>query len=451
VNRRRLSRGPFRGLFAVVVALSPVVTGCGDKTTGSDPVVVGGEKIPATHGSLGAAAGEVGGDGDASGSGVDPKNGMGPHGNHGTQSKSVIGTLAKDAVVLKVDDVAFTRADVDRTLYQAAALAGVPPEMVDAQMRDAFEQPAYEKLVERTLLVKEAKRRNLWPSDDDAKKSTDELLKTLPPGKTLADMLSQLGIDEATFREDVRRDVAIGNLLKALQAEMPPPPDDVVNKIYADNKAVFTIPDAASASHILVKVDRAAGKDIVAAKKKEADAILAVVKGKDAATFARIAAEKSEDTSGKARGGDLGAFKRGDLLPEFENVAFQLKDGEVGGPVRTDRGWHVIRGGGVTKGRVVPFDEAKAVIVEREKTKAFMAKVDDTVGQLRAGAKIERVIAPVASPLVDDNDPGSKVPAWRASAMNALKGMKNPHGNGGDVPLPSAPPSTSPSTPPSTP
>jgi parvulin-like peptidyl-prolyl isomerase len=441
MNRRRPSLGHLFVVLALVGAgvLVGVLVGCDDKTTGSDPVVVGGEKIPAKHDALGGANGNTGdGDGDAQGS-VDPKNGMGPHGNHGTQGKSVIGTLAKDAVVLKVDDVAFTRADVDRTLYQAAALAGVPPDMVDAQMRDAFEQPAYEKLVERTLLVKEAKRRNLWPTDDDAKKATDEMLKTLPPGKTLADMLAQLGVDEASFREDVRRDLAIGNLLKALQAEMRPPSDDAVNKIYADNKSVFTIPDAASAAHILVKVDRAAGKDVVAAKKKEADAIFALVKGKDAATFARVAAEKSEDPSGKARGGDLGAFKRGDLLPEFEALAFKLKDGEVGGPVRTDRGWHVIRGGGATQGRVVPFDEAKKVIVEREKTKAFMAKVDDTVGQLRKAAKIERVVAPVASPLVDDNDPGSKVPAWRASAMNALKGMKNPHGEGGDVQLPQAP------------
>jgi len=437
MNRRRRLSAP--ALALAVVALGSSLAGCGDKAASTnDPVLVGGDKIPAKHDALGGAGG-----GDADGdavANVDPKKGMGPHGDHGTQGKSVIATLPKDAVVVKVDDVAFTRADVDRTLYQAAALAGVPPDMVDAQMRDAFEQPAYEKLVERTLLVKEAKRRNLWPSDDDAQKATDEMLKTLPPGKTLNDMLAQLGVDEASFREDVRRDLAIGNLLKALQAEMPPPSDDAINKIYADNKAVFTIPDTASAAHILVKVDRAAGADVVAAKKKEAEAILALVKGKDATTFARVAADKSEDPSGKARGGDLGAFKRGDLMPAFEELAFKLKDGEVGGPVRTDRGWHVVRGEGVTKGRVVPIDEAKKVITEREKTKAFMAKVDDIVGQLRAAAKIERVVAPVGSPLVDDNDPGSKVPAWRASAMNALKGMKNPHGAGGDVPLPSPQP-----------
>jgi parvulin-like peptidyl-prolyl isomerase len=347
--------------------------------------------------------------------------------------------VAKDAVVLKVDELTFTRDDFDHALYQAAALSGVMPEMLDNQMRNAFEQPAYEKLVERTLLVKEAKRRNLWPSDDEAKKQTDEMLKTLPPGKTLADMLVQLGIDEASFRLDVQRDVAIGKLLKALQEEMPPPADDVVTKIYEANKATFAIPDVASASHILVRVDRAAGKDLLAAKKKEAMAVLALVTGKDAVTFAKVAAEKSEDPTGKSRGGDVGAFKRGDLPAEFEALAFSLKDGEVGGPIQTDRGWHVLRGGGVTKGRVVPVDEAKKIIVEREKVKGFMAKIDDTVAALRTAAKIERVVEPLPSPLIDPNEPGSKVPSWRANANNALRGMRNPHGGGGDVPLPAAP------------
>jgi parvulin-like peptidyl-prolyl isomerase len=421
--------------------------GCGEDARPAvvDPVVVGGEKIPSKHGSLGA----VGGDGTTGAPGtpppgVDPKDGIGPHGGHASQGRSAIAGLPKDAVVLKVDDVAFTRADLERTLYQAAALAGVKPEQVDVQMRDAFEAPAYEKLIERTLLVKEAKRRKLWPSDDEARRSTDEMLKTLPPGRTLQDVLQQLGIDEPTFREDVRRDAALAKLLKALQEEMPPPSDDAVRKIYDDNKAVFTIPDTASASHILVKVDRAAGKELVAQKKKEAEAILASVKGKDAATFARVAAEKSEDASGKARGGDLGAFRRGDLLPEFEELAFRLADGEVGGPVRTDRGWHVVRGAGTTKGRVVPLDEAKKVIAEREGVKAFMAKVDEMVASLRAAAKIERVVAPVASPLVDDKDPGSRVPSWRANAGNALRGMRNPHGAGGDVPLPASPSSSAP-------
>jgi parvulin-like peptidyl-prolyl isomerase len=360
---------------------------------------------------------------------------QGPAG-HGVPVASALSRVAPDAVVLRVDETTFTRADVERTLLQAAALAGVPPEMVDASMRQAFEQPAYEKLIERTLLVQEAKRRGLWPAADEVQRAAEEMKKTLPEGKTLDDVLHAIGVDEPAFLDDVRCDVALGKLLSALQAEVPAPSDAIVDKLYADNQSRFTIPDVAEAAHILVKVDQASDAATVAAKRDQALSILGQVKNQDAATFARVAAEKSDDPSGPARGGDLGAFQKDDLPAALAALAFSLGDGEVGGPVRTEQGFHVVRGGGITRGRVVPAPEAKKLLAERHKTRAFMEKVDDTVDSLRAAARIERVVEPAASPLVDENNPGSRVPSWRASALNALGGVKNPHGRQGEMPLP---------------
>jgi peptidyl-prolyl cis-trans isomerase D len=312
-------------------------------------------------------------------------------------------------------------------MSQAAALAGIPPDMLDVQMKEAFEQPAYEKLIERTLLVKEAKRRNLWPDDKEAAEKRKEILKTLPEGKTLKDILDKMGASEASFDEDLRVDVAIAKLLQTVEKGVPAPPPAVIDAVYEANKAVFTIPDTAAAAHILVRVDRASGPQLIAEKKKLAESIKAEVVGKDPAVFAKVAAEKSEDPSGKVRGGDLGMFKRGDLFPEFEAVAFSLKEGEIAGPVQTDRGFHIIRGGGVEKGRTVPTKEAKEVIAERERVKTFLAAVDDLMEELRKGAAIERVIEPMPSPLIDPAERGSRVPSWRATGKNAAKGSMNPH------------------------
>lgn len=83
------------------------------------------------------------------------------------------------------------------------------------------------------------------------------------------------------------------------------------------------------AAHILVK------------NLDEAQAILNELKlGKK--SFARLAGEKSLCSSGK-RGGDLGWFGRGRMVKEFENVAFNLKKGEISNPVRTQFGWHIIK------------------------------------------------------------------------------------------------------------
>jgi parvulin-like peptidyl-prolyl isomerase len=442
---------PVRPILAVVVAFAGV--GCGPPAP-TTPVTVG-EKIKSKHGSPAGptspqdATKQALEQAKALSPGKDklgevPPGIPSPHGTHGSPGvvnvggNSAIARAADTDVVLKVDNQVFTKQDLLRSMKQAAALAGIPPDMLDLQMQEAFEQPAYEKLIERTLLVKEARRRGLWPDDKEATRKREEMLKTLPEGKNLADVLAALGADQKSFEDDLRVDLAIAKLLEAIEKGVPTPPSAVIDGIYESNKSVFTIPDTAAAAHILVKADRASGPEVLAEKKKRAEEIKAEVMGKEPAVFARVAAEKSDDASSRERGGDLGLFKRGDLFPEFEAVAFKLKEGEIAGPVQTDRGFHIIRGGGVEKGRTVPAKEAKSIIAERERVKGFLAAVDDLVEELRKGATIERIVEPVPSPLVDPNDRGSRVPNWRATGKNAMKGMMNPH----DAPalrMPSAP------------
>ena len=407
-----------------LLALLALLAACGaPKAPINDPVVVGGEKIQSKHGSLGggAAAGASSQPAMAPGTGT-------PHGKHGGMTRSRIAGLEPDAVVLKVDGEVFKKRDLERTMVQAASLAGIPPNQLEGEMKEVFEQPAYEKMVERALLVKEAKTRKLWPTDDEAKKAAAAMIAALPKDKQLADVLKLFGTDQAGFEADVRVDVAIANLLKNIEASVPAPLPATIDQIYEVNKAVFVIPDTASASQILFKIERGAGAQVLGEKQKAAQAAKALVVGKDEATFRKVAREQSEDTQTKAAGGDLGTFKRGELFPEIEALAFSLKQGQIGGPVQTDRGFHIVRGDGVTKGRVLPAAEAKAIILDREKVKAFMQKIDDVTEGLRKAAVIERVVEPLASPLVDPQEKGSKVPAWKATGKNALPGMTSPHG-----------------------
>lgn len=83
-------------------------------------------------------------------------------------------------------------------------------------------------------------------------------------------------------------------------------------------------------------------EEISAAAKAQSDDVYKKVTAKDA-DFAVLAKEYSQDPSSSANGGDLGFFEKGRMVPEFEEVAFKLKKGEVSKPVKTVYGYHIIK------------------------------------------------------------------------------------------------------------
>ncbi|HEY8290509.1 MAG TPA: peptidylprolyl isomerase [Acetobacteraceae bacterium] len=127
------------------------------------------------------------------------------------------------------------------------------------------------------------------------------------------------------------------------------------------------------ARHILVS-DEATAKKIIAELKKGGD-------------FAALSKQYSKDPGAAQQGGDLGFFKKGDMVPEFSDAAFALKDGEITPqPVHTQFGWHVIQ---VTEHRQTPpptFEEAKDGL----RQKMVQEGVRKAVAQARAAATVEK-------------------------------------------------------------
>jgi parvulin-like peptidyl-prolyl isomerase len=95
------------------------------------------------------------------------------------------------------------------------------------------------------------------------------------------------------------------------------------------------------ASHIFIAIPD--GADRAAAAEKQAQAQKILERAKAGEDFAKLARELSDDAATRAEGGDLGFFGR-DMLPKpIEELVFAMKPGEIRGPVRADRGFHVIK------------------------------------------------------------------------------------------------------------
>ncbi len=109
---------------------------------------------------------------------------------------------------------------------------------------------------------------------------------------------------------------------------------------YEANRALYDLPETVTASHILVAVPSTANAQVeeeAFAKIKEVEA-----KIKNGGNFASLAQEYSDDPGSASRGGSLGAFTRGQMVPEFEQVAFSTAVKTLSEPVRTDFGYHII-------------------------------------------------------------------------------------------------------------
>lgn len=117
-------------------------------------------------------------------------------------------------------------------------------------------------------------------------------------------------------------------------------------RTYDNTASRFEGQDLLTASHILALMRQDATAEQQAAAKARIDSIYnvlkAVPKGQLAEKFAELAKEKSDDQGSAQRGGALGQFGKGMMIPDFENAAYALKAGEMSAPIKSTVGWHII-------------------------------------------------------------------------------------------------------------
>jgi peptidyl-prolyl cis-trans isomerase D len=138
----------------------------------------------------------------------------------------------------------------------------------------------------------------------------------------------------------------------ALAAQVTVSPDDL-KTYYEQNRARFGTAEERRASHILVK----AGPEA----KAKAEALLAKLKA-DPGQFEALARSSSDDPGSAAQGGDLGFFAQAMMVKPFAQAAFEMKQGEIRGPVETEFGLHIIRVTEIKPGAEKPFEAVRAEI-----------------------------------------------------------------------------------------
>jgi peptidyl-prolyl cis-trans isomerase D len=223
----------------------------------------------------------------------------------------------------------------------------------------------------------------------------------------------------------------------------PQVPEADVEKYYTEHASEFETPRQVRAAHLLVAVGQTGGSEAEdKARAKVADAIRRVKAGED---FGKVAGEISEDPGSKAKGGELGWVKKGEMVPQFEEALFSLKRGEVSPePVRTPFGYHAIKVFEIKEESRKPLREVAPQIRERlageAADKAARAKADEVRPALQ-GAKdfmadgkrlgltpVEATLAKVERPLMVGGPDPLEEAAFSLSVGGVSAPVKTPAG-----------------------
>lgn len=147
--------------------------------------------------------------------------------------------------------------------------------------------------------------------------------------------------------------------------------DDALRAYYAQHPDDFRSVARVKARHILLKTNA------------EADEVVAALNA--GADFAALAAQKSVDANTSSKGGELGWIPRGLMVKPFEDALFALKAGQVGGPVQSGYGFHVIRADEVDASRLPAFEEIRDAVRQR----VIAADIERLRQQLRSRYQVK--------------------------------------------------------------
>jgi parvulin-like peptidyl-prolyl isomerase len=236
-------------------------------------------------------------------------------------------------------------------------------------------------LVELEEFRQAAEELGVSVTDEDVDKAEQELIKSRFDGKRAEyeKALEAQGFTPEQYREKA---LAVSALSKKIFDEVTKGvkvTDQEILAYYTQNQSQYGTPESRDVRHILIAEKSGDGKVDFAASKAKADDIYAQLE--DGADFAALAKSSSADPGSKESGGKL-TISRGQTVPEFDKISFELDTGELSKPVKTQYGYHVIEAvSDVRKASTTPIDKVRATIratlLQEKRNEEMQAWVED--------------------------------------------------------------------------
>ncbi|MDC0201195.1 peptidylprolyl isomerase [Verrucomicrobia bacterium] len=299
-------------------------------------------------------------------------------------------TETKDQVLATVNGKKITSADIERALRMryGPSLDQMPAEQRANSIKQVTPRMT-EELISRNLLLEAAKAAKTKTNAEELKTTLEQIKGSLPPTVKFEDYIKKMGHNEKSFEAEVAEELLINFHVQEILSAVKAPTDAELKKHYEENKESFNSKESITASHILLKTDPGSDEKVKSGKLKAIQKLREQLITAKGVGFDKLAKEHS-DCPSSARGGDLGSFGRGQMVPAFEKAAFTQKIGGVGEVVETQFGYHLIK---VTKKSTAgqrKFEDVKEEISRQLDAPKRQKTMQEYIASLESKAKITR-------------------------------------------------------------
>jgi len=245
------------------------------------------------------------------------------------------------------------------------------------------EEIVRERLLARELIFQDALAMGLVATEEQVDEEKAKIIGNFPNEDEFYATLEKAGITPLDYHRMVRQDVTVEQLKQRKLTDLAEPTEEEITKVYQEHPEQMVIAGRVRAAHILLRLE--------GAERTEVEAEMAELKQRSAGEdFGKLAKQHSKCPSAPG-GGDLGYFRKGDMVKNFEEVAFSLPIGEISDPVETQFGLHLIKVIDREKERQLGLDEARPKIIGFLKDEAAARLLQGWVEDLKELARIEWV------------------------------------------------------------
>ena len=305
--------------------------------------------------------------------------------------------------VATVDGDKISKAQLDEVFDKAVQMTGVKAaDLTSEQKMEGYRQ-LLDELITEKLVTKAAAGFTVPQAEVDAQIA--KIKAQFPSEEDFGKQLAQVGQSPEQLNDTIRKMLQQEQWLESQIAGKTEVTDEEAKQFYEANKAEFQQPDTVKASHILFLVSKEDSQEIVDQKLEAAK--MAEARAKKGEDFGALAKELSEEPGAKESGGDLGFFPKDRMVPEFSEVAFSQKVGDISDPVRTQFGWHVIKVTDKKAAGTVPYEEVKAQLITYLKAKKREEAAQTLLKSLRTSAQIENTL-PLPAPAPSPGEPAGE-------------------------------------------